>query len=78
MNALFSFLASMNGRIVRIVAGVVLILIGVLVLDAPASYIVELIGLVPLLAGLFDYCVLAPLFGLPFRGDALRDTLRRQ
>ncbi len=78
MNALFSFLASMNGRIVRIVAGVVLILIGVLVLDSPASYIVELIGLVPLLAGVFDYCVFAPVFGLPFPGDALRDTLRRR
>ena len=78
MNALFSFLASMNGRIVRIAAGVVLILIGVLVLDSPASYIVELIGLVPLLAGVFDYCVFAPVFGLPFRGDALRDTLRRR
>jgi hypothetical protein len=31
-----------------------------------------LIGLVPLAAGIFDFCVLAPLFGAPFKGPEIR------
>jgi hypothetical protein len=36
------------------------------------------VGLVPLLAGLFDRCVFAPLFGLPFAGPELRKSLQRR
>jgi hypothetical protein len=35
----------------------------------------KVIGLVPLAAGVFDRCVFAPLFGLPFAGPRLRQTL---
>ena len=75
MNGLFRFLASTNGRIGRGVAGVILILVGILGLGSTAGWIVAIIGLVPLLAGLFDVCVLAPLFGLAFKGPDLRDKL---
>jgi hypothetical protein len=75
MNGLFRFMASPAGRIARIVAGVVLILVGLLVLEAPIGWIVAIVGLVPLLAGLFDRCVFAPLFGLPFVGPKLRDAV---
>jgi hypothetical protein len=34
--------------------------------------ILIVVGLVPLLAGLFDYCVFAPLFGNPFSGKKTR------
>jgi len=34
--------------------------------------IVAVIGAVPLLAGLFDFCVFAPLFGAPLSGPAIR------
>jgi hypothetical protein len=61
----------------RMVVGIVLILVGLLVLEGTAGYIVAIIGLVPLLAGLFDFCVLAAVLGRPFRGDALRAALRR-
>jgi hypothetical protein len=77
MNALFRFLASFNGRITRAVAGVVLILLGLLVVHGTAGWIVAIIGLVPLLAGLFDVCVFAPLVGLPFKGEALRKKVRK-
>jgi hypothetical protein len=30
---------------------------------------------VPLVAGAFDWCVFAPLFGLPFVGPKLRETV---
>jgi len=75
MKALFAFLASLAGRVVRVVAGLALILIGFLVVQGTWGWVLALVGLVPLLAGLFDYCVFAPLARLPFSGKALRQAL---
>jgi hypothetical protein len=75
MNALFAFLASLAGRIVRVVAGLALILIGLLAVQGTWGWVLAVVGLVPLLAGLFDFCVFAPLARLPFAGKALRQTL---
>jgi uncharacterized membrane protein HdeD (DUF308 family) len=73
MNPFISFMASRNGRIVRIVAGVVLVILGFFVIaNTTTGIIVTLIGLVPLAAGIFDFCVLAPLFGAPFKGSEIR------
>jgi hypothetical protein len=72
MNPFIAFMASPTGRIVRILAGLVLILLGWLVLGGTAGIIVAVIGAVPLLAGLFDFCVFAPLFGQPLSGPAIR------
>ncbi len=75
MKALFGFLASPVGRVVRIVVGLALILVGLFVIEGPLSWVLEMVGLVPLLAGVFDVCVFAPLFGLPFVGSRLRQAL---
>jgi hypothetical protein len=75
MNALFRFLASATGRATRIVAGIILILIGLVWVQGTIGWILFVIGLVPLGAGLFDKCVFAPLFGLPFSGPDLRRDL---
>ena len=75
MNGLFRFLASTAGRIVRAVAGLALILIGLLAVGGVGGWILAIVGLVPLAAGLFDFCVFAPLAGLPFVGSRLRDAL---
>ena len=75
MEGLFNFLASRNGRIVRAVAGIVLIVIGLIVVfgnDSTGGWILVVIGLVPLAAGVFDFCLFAPLFGLSFKGEELR------
>jgi hypothetical protein len=77
MNALFRFLASPAGRITRIVAGVALILIGLLVLEGPGGWILAIVGLLPLGAGLLDRCVFAPIFGLPFAGPSLRQAVQQ-
>ena len=70
---LINFLASdPTGRIVRGVAGLALIIIGLVVMSGTAGLIVALIGAVPLVAGLFDFCVFAPLFGAPLSGPAIR------
>ena len=65
-----SFLSSTPGRVTRIVVGLVLIVIGALM--GGAGWIAVVIGLVPLLAGSFDVCVLAPLFRRPMSGKRLR------
>jgi hypothetical protein len=73
MNPFVKFMASKTGRIIRVVAGVALIAWGLLDLTGTIGIIVAVIGLVPLLAGLFDVCVFAPLFRNPFKGPEIRN-----
>ncbi|HUH96541.1 MAG TPA: DUF2892 domain-containing protein [Anaerolineales bacterium] len=72
MNPFVSFMASTAGRIVRAVLGIVLIAWGWFGLAGTVGVIVAIIGLVPLLAGVFDFCVFAPLFGAPLSGQKIR------
>ncbi len=67
------FMASTAGRVVRFLAGAVLILVGLELVRGAGGIILAIIGLVPLLAGTFDFCVLAPLFKLPFSGRQIRE-----
>lgn len=76
MNAFFRFMANGTGRIVRIVAGLLLIAFGILWVQGTGGWILAIIGLVPLLAGAFDKCVFAPLFKLPFDGSQLREKVK--
>jgi hypothetical protein len=57
---------------VRIVAGLALIVWGIWGLSGAVGVIVAVVGALPLLAGLFDFCVFAPLFGAPFSGPEIR------
>ena len=61
MNAFVKFMASTTGRIVRIVAGIALIAWGLMGLGGTTGIIVAVIGAVPFLAGVFDFCLFAPL-----------------
>jgi hypothetical protein len=72
MNPIIRFLASTSGRFVRIVAGIALIAWGMLSLGGTSGIVVALIGAVPLVAGIFDFCVFAPLFGAPLSGPKIR------
>ena len=74
MNPFVKFLASPAGRITRIVAGIVLIALGLLVVHGVGGIILAVVGLVPLVAGLFDFCVFAPLFGAPLGGKQIRES----
>jgi hypothetical protein len=76
MNPFFKFIASPAGRLTRVVAGAALIVWGYWGLTGTTGIIVAIIGAVPLLAGLFDFCVFAPLFGKPFNGPALRKNVK--
>jgi hypothetical protein len=72
MNAFVKFMASTTGRIVRIVAGLVLIAVGLFAVGGTGGIVLAVVGLLPLAAGLFDFCVFAPLFGCPLSGPKIR------
>ena len=78
MEGVFRFLASPWGRIVRAVAGLLLIFAGLVWVGGLGGGILAVVGLVPLIAGGFDFCVFAPLFGLPFGGPRLRQALKER
>jgi hypothetical protein len=54
------------GRILRIVAGIILIGVGLYFQDV-WGYVVAVVGVVPVLAGVFNFCLIAPILGAPFR-----------
>ncbi len=66
------FMANPIGRGVRIVAGLVFIAAGLLVVKDTGGLILAIVGLVPLVAGIVDICLFAPLFGGPLQGAKVR------
>ena len=73
MNPFVKFMASKTGRITRVVAGILLIVLGFFAVNNEVvGAILIVVGLVPLVAGLFDFCVFAPLFGAPMSGPKIR------
>ena len=72
MNPFIKVMASASGRLVRIVAGAALIAWGLIGLGGTTGIVVAVVGAVPLLAGVFDFCVFAPLFGAPLSGPKIR------
>jgi hypothetical protein len=62
------FMSSGAGRLARIVAGIVLILVGLLAIGGTAGIVIAIIGLVPLAAGVFNFCLFGPLFGVDLKG----------
>ena len=72
MNPFSKFMASVTGRVIRVVVGLVLIVWGLWGIGGVGGVIVAIVGAVPFLAGVFDVCVFAPLFGDPFQGRDIR------
>jgi hypothetical protein len=60
------FMSSLAGRLLRIVAGIVLVVVGQAAIHGTGGIILAIVGLVVLAAGLFNFCIFAPLFGGPF------------
>lgn len=68
--AFAKFMAGSIGRGVRILAGIVLMAIGLFVMKDTAGIVVAVIGVVPILAGVLNVCLISPLIGAPFSGKA--------
>lgn len=61
------FMSTGLGRSIRVIAGVVLIVLGFV--GGGGWITLSIVGLVPLIAGLMNVCLLAPLMGQPLRGS---------
>jgi hypothetical protein len=61
----FEWMATPAGRATRVVAGLVLVVLGLV--GGGGWLVVSVLGLVPLVAGAVDVCVIAPLVGRPLR-----------
>ena len=70
--AFVKFMGSQAGRVIRIVAGLALLAVGLLAVGGTGGWVVAGIGLLPLAAGVFDLCIFAPLLGYPLGGKQLR------
>lgn len=73
MDNLLRFISSPAGRLTRVAAGTSLIAAGLA--QGRKGLGLVTVGLVPLSMGAFDWCLLAPLQGLPFEGPKLREVL---
>lgn len=70
--AFAKFMAGPIGRGVRVVAGLVLVLLGLVSIGGVGGIIVAALGLVAVAAGAFNFCLIAPIIKAPFFGkDAL-------
>ncbi len=72
MNGFVKFMASSAGRITRILAGLAFVVGGRFGIGGTGGTILAVVGLLPLVAGLFDFCIFAPLFGAPLSGQKIR------
>jgi hypothetical protein len=54
------------------VAGLALIGVGFSLRESDAGIVLMIVGLVPLAAGVFDFCLLSPLLGGPLGGRRIR------
>jgi hypothetical protein len=73
------WLATPAGRVLRVAVGLLFIAFGLSTRNSWASAIAwVVVGLVPLVAGLFDLCFLTALTGGPLRGEELREESRNR
>lgn len=67
------FMASGYGRLLRIAAGIGIIVLGLAGVGGTWGLILAIVGVIPALAGLFDVCPIGAIFlGTPWRGAEIR------
>lgn len=64
------------GRLLRIVAGLALIGWGYTLRHQTTGTVLMAAGVIPLLAGVLNVCMIAPIIGAPFSGRAALDADR--
>jgi len=75
-NAFACFMARPAGRLLRIVAGLALIGWGYTMRGQTTGIVLMAVGVVPLLAGVLNVCMISPFIGAPFSGAAALDAER--
>ncbi len=66
-----TFMATSLGRGVRVALGILLIVTGIAV-GGTVGWLIAIVGLVPIVAGVANVCLIAPVIGAPFRGSNAR------
>ena len=67
-----NFMASQAGRAARIVVGALLIVVAMAAWHGVVEIVMVVLGGVLIAVGIFDVCLLAPLFGKPLSGKKIR------
>ena len=67
-----NFMASQAGRAARIVVGALLIVVAMAAWHGVVEIVMVVLGGVLIAVGVFDVCLLAPLFGKPLSGKKIR------
>ena len=62
-------MASGYGRLLRLGFGIALVTVGLTLVPSPAGLAIAVFGLVPIAAGVFNLCPIAPLWGGHFIGS---------
>lgn len=68
------FINSAAGRLARVLAGVALLVWGFAERGTGTGIALMAIGLIPLVAGLLDWCLISALLGGPLSGATLRQN----
>ncbi len=68
--AFAKWMASGTGRALRVLAGLVLIAAGIYI-QGVWGWVIAVVGIVPVLAGVFNLCLIGPVLGAPFSGRRL-------
>jgi len=64
--SLIKFMSSSAGRLLRVIAGLALVVLGFAL--GGGWLTLSIVGLIPFFAGAFNVCLLAPLMGQPLKG----------
>lgn len=65
-----TFMNSGTGRAARIIAALVLTVLGLAVIGGTGGIVLAVVGLVPLAAGLANVCLFGPLLGVDLHANA--------
>ena len=71
-SAFAKFINSSWGRVLRLIAGIILLVIGFEMRDQAIGIILMIISIFPITAGAFNLCWISALLGGPLSGSKLR------
>lgn len=76
--AFVRFMTTTKGRVVRIVAGIALFVLGQLLVKGTPGNIMSILALIPMSGGVLDFCLAGVIFGYPFKGAKAREQLAQE
>lgn len=69
------FMTSRQGRLGRILMGVVILSLSMFVVPGTPGKIITVVALIPMAGGLFDFCLVGVAMGYPLSGSRVRQLL---